>query len=567
MIDIIFTSLLEFSPLGTLNKTTISVPNPDGTLGAKSELWYNSQSSILFGDSCSWLIGLGRITNVCGPDLKVICDWTIATEWIPGFKQLSGKYPNLYGFLMGTGGSTDFIMGGKDLFNYGATTDYAFTRKKHPNIKVDKWKYKKSGNDWDENDEDYFPVILKAAVFAPYLIILSSVVTARLAYMQVGAFSNKTVRDELQRWVIMTVPLIESRWVATIKIIETLFDSGKLIKRLTKKAKAKAKKIKEETENTTIDAGNLLLAAPVVKEPEIEAALIKKDAIRLISESKSDIIDIFDQGVAAVNVAVDVPGLDHVRFSAESSSGNIIKTAESFQYEANSKIDWVAKGPDPRSKNALIQEDWESKISMSPVQINTTTPCAGISVGEPDGGVDISVNKADGVIRLHHKGNDRSLLNIYRNSLEMQSGKNAASAPSISFADGKLTLRTGLPFIGPAITLSNDSIEMTVGLLPIRPKITMTANTVDISVGVSKLSLTPTGIEQKVGEIVSAELHLLKQTLQTAENSLTLAATKFDEQNIMTQRNTEAILELKAALAKYEAKAITTEKAPLTMKQ
>lgn len=108
---------------------------------------------------------------------------------------------------------------------------------------------------------------------------------------------------------------------------------------------------------------------------------------------------------------------------------------------------------------------------------------------------------------------------------------------------------------------------MSLGLPTLGSKITMTATSIDVSAGKSEISLTPTGIEQKVGEIVSLKLDMLQQKLQTAENSLTLAVTKVDEQTIMTQQNTEAILKLQAALAKYEAKAITTEKAPLTMKQ
>ena len=560
MIDAIFTALLEFDALGNnYNKRTIDVLNPDGTIEQKEELWYNSKSDIVFGDSCSWLIGSGRITNVCGPDLKVVCDWTIALDWIPGFSKLGSARPGLYAALMGAGGTTDLILGGKDLFSYGATTDFAFTRKKYPTIKVDKTKYVKSGDDsWDENDEDYFPLMLKVAVFAPYLLILGAVVTTRLAYMQV--FSNKTLRDELQRWVIMTVPLIESRWVAGIKIIETLFHSGKLIIRLTKKAKAKAKEVKRETQSITSDVAKLIATSPVIQETQRESAILLRESKDLLTQTKSDIIDIIDQGVDAINSLVGgVPGLEHIRFDRETLSGNKIMSAASFQYDAESKIEWKVKGEDTSAKILMSGDEFESSVLITPVQVNTSTPIGSISVGKESKGVDISVKEDGSVIQLQHKGGDRSQLNIYPNSLEIQSGSAPFSAPSISLKDGTIVLRTGLPSVGPKITLTDNRIVMSLGLPTLGSKITMTATSLDISVGASKLSLTPTGIEQKVGEIVTAKLGLLQQELKVAENKLALNVASLEQQAIVTKRNSEAIAKLEATLADYQTKAIVKE--------
>ncbi len=569
MIDLIFAPLLEFGPLGNLNNTTISMPNSDGTMSQKAAVWYNSQSTILFGDSCSWLIGLGRMTNVCGPDLKVICDWTIAVEWIPGVSQLSSKFPNFYGAVMGTGGSTDVILGGKDLFNYGATTDVAFTRKKYPSIKVEKYEWVKNGDKWNINFENYFPGILKAAVFFPYLLLLSSVVTARLAYMQVGVFSNQAIRDQLQKWVSMTVPLIESRWVSSIKIIEQLFESGTLIKRLTKIGKHHASQLKWESENILKDASNLAIASTIIDEVENEYLLITHESKKLLRESKSRIIDTFDRGSAAISIIIPVPTLENVNFQHERSTGNKIESAASFQHDAENKIEWKVHGKDTSAKIQMDEEEFESSVEITPVQVNTITPIGSINVGKNNKGVDISVNskEAGSVIQLQHKGGDRSQLNIYPSSLEIQSGSKPLSAPSISLKDGTIVLRTGLPDVGPKITLTDNKIVMSLGLPTLGSKITMTATSIDVSAGKSEISLTPTGIEQKVGEIVSLKLDFLQQKLQTAENSLKIAVAILEQQTVMTKENSEAIHELTSALAKYEAKAITTEKAALTINQ
>lgn len=451
MLDIIFGPLLDYGPLGTLNNTTISVPNADGTTSQQAAVWYNSQSSILFGDSSSWLIGLGRITNVFGPDLKVICDWTIALEWIPGLSQLSSKYPNFYGALMGTGGSTDFILGGKDLFNYGATTDFTFTRKKYPTIKVDKWKYKKDGAEWVKNKESYFPGVLKVAVFFPYLLLLSSVVTARLAYMQVGVFSNQAVRDQLQKLVIMLTPLIESRWIAAIKIIEQLIESKRLVEVLTKEAKVEAKEIKNGSVAILNDGAKFLASSPLLSEAGKESSIIADEGKQLLVKSKINIIEIVDQGIDAVNSLVGgITGLEDRRYDRESLSGNRLVSSASLQYQAESKIELKVHGKDTSAKIQMEKEEFASSVEITPVQVNTSTPIGSIRVGKDTKGVDISVNseEAGSIIQLQHKGGDRSQLNIYPNSLEIQSGSKPLSAPSISSKTAQSCCELGFQMLG-----------------------------------------------------------------------------------------------------------------------
>jgi hypothetical protein len=236
-------------------------------------------------------------------------------------------------------------------------------------------------------------------------------------------------------------------------------------------------------------------------------------------------------------------------------------SAASFQYDAESKIEWKVKGEDTSAKILMSGDEFESSVLITPVQVNTSTPIGSISVGKDTKGVDISVNseEAGSVIQLQHKGGDRSQLNIYPNSLEIQSGSAPFSAPSISLKDGTIVLRTGLPSVGPKITLTDNRIVMSLGLPTLGSKITMTATSLDISVGLSKLSLTPTGIEQKVGEIVTAKLDLLQQELKVAENKLALNVASLEQQAIVTKRNSEAIAKLEATLADYQTKAIVKE--------
>jgi hypothetical protein len=234
-------------------------------------------------------------------------------------------------------------------------------------------------------------------------------------------------------------------------------------------------------------------------------------------------------------------------------------SAASFQYDAESKIEWKVKGEDTSAKILMSGDEFESSVLITPVQVNTSTPIGSISVGKESKGVDISVKEDGSVIQLQHKGGDRSQLNIYPNSLEIQSGSAPFSAPSISLKDGTIVLRTGLPSVGPKITLTDNRIVMSLGLPTLGSKITMTATSLDISVGASKLSLTPTGIEQKVGEIVTAKLGLLQQELKVAENKLALNVASLEQQAIVTKRNSEAIAKLEATLADYQTKAIVKE--------
>ncbi len=559
MFDIIFRSLSSVDSLGTVN------PTP----------WYTSQSNasnIVFGDSCTWLIGLGRITNIFGPDLKVVADWNFIWDIYnikPG--SASGWAKVLNGGL-GNRGTTDLILGGKDVFNYGIHTSYAVTRSRYPQQKIEKSKFKKNlEGEWPDAEEDWFPNIIIVAIYLPYILILSSVVTSRLAYMQLGTFANENVRSMLQKILIRAVPLVESRWVVLIKIMEQMIESQKSVEDATKKAKELAENMKKNTKSTLKDGINIVESSLVTKANSKERKLIGDRSSNQLVDSKASIKDTLDKLIHSLNCLTGgVPGLENIVYQKESSSSSKIEISTSYSYEAETEIKFTVKEKERNGPNALILQGLGtgSSVQITPDRVKASTPIGSIDVGENANGVDILVNsdKPDSAIQLHYSGGDRSQLNIYPNSLEMQSGTNAASAPSISFEDGKLTLRTGQPFIGPSITLSNDSIEMTVGVLPIRPKITMTANTVDISVGVSNLSLTPTGIEQKVGEIVSAKLYSLQQELKTAESRITLAMDKLDKQVIMVNTKVEAIDKLTRTLADYQTNAIEAEKAALNKK-
>lgn len=557
MLDIIFRSLSSVDSLGTVNLTP----------------WYTSQSNasnIVFGDSCTWLIGLGRITNIFGPDLKVVADWNFIYD-IANIKPGSGSgWAKAINVVSGSRGTTDLILGGKDVFNYGIHTSYAVTRSRYPQqkIEISQWQKNEKGG-WNIN-ADWFPNKIKLTIYLPYILILSSVVTSRLAYMQLGIFANENVRSMLQQILIRAVPLVESRWVVLIKIMEQMIESKKNIKKSTGAAKDQTELIIQQKDEALIDVANMVKSSVIMQKTPEERKIILERINKQLVDSKANVNDTLDRVISAINCLTGgVVGLEKIVYEKESSSSSKIAESSSYLYEAQREIKFTVKQEEEdKLNNQLIQElGTGSSVQITPDRVKASTPIGSIDVGKNANGVDILVNsdEPDSAIQLHYSGGDRSQLNIYPNSLEMQSGKNAASAPSISFKDGKLTLRTGEAVIGPSITLTNDKIEMSIGPPFGGSKISMTSASFDISVGESTLSLTPTGIQQKVGEIVTLKLTTLQHKLQVAETSLTLAATKFAEQTFMTQRNTEAILKLEAALADYQTKAIATEQAPVTI--
>lgn len=558
MLDIIFRSLSSVDSLGTVNLTP----------------WYTSQSNasnIVFGDSCTWLIGLGRITNIFGPDLKVVADWNFIYD-IANIKPGSGSgWAKAINVVSGSRGTTDLILGGKDVFNYGKHTSYAVTRSRYPQqkIEISQWKKNEEG-DWDIND-DWFPNKIKLTIYLPYILILSSVVTSRLAYMQLGIFANENVRSMLQKILITAVPLVESRWVVLIKIMEQMIELQKTLKKETNNVKGLSGELIENTKNTSTNVLNYAKSSVVCQNTSNERPLISDKQSNDLDDSKKSIKNTLEKVVHSTNLLTGgVPGLENIVYQKESSSSSKIANSTSYSYEAETEIKFTVKQEEENKlDNQLIQEQGTASfVQITPNRVKASTPIGSINVGENANGVDIWVNSDDkkSAIQLRHSGGNRSQLNIYPNSLEMQSGKNAASAPSISFADGKLTLRTGEAVIGPSITLTNDKIEMSIGPPLGGSKISMTSASFDISVGESTLSLTPTGIEQKVGDIVINKLGLLKQELKSAENNITLAMGKLVEKVINVNTKIEAIDKLTRTLADYQTNAIEAEKATLNKK-
>ena len=558
MLDIIFRSLSSVDSLGTVNLTP----------------WYTSQSNasnIVFGDSCTWLIGLGRITNIFGPDLKVVADWNFIYD-IANIKPGSGSgWAKAINVVSGSRGTTDLILGGKDVFNYGKHTSYAVTRSRYPQqkIEISQWKKNEEG-DWDIND-DWFPNKIKLTIYLPYILILSSVVTSRLAYMQLGIFANENVRSMLQKILITAVPLVESRWVVLIKIMEQMIESKKNIKKSTGAAKVQTELIIQQNKEALIDMANMVKSSVIMQNTPEERKMILERINNQLVDSKANVNDTLDRVISAINCLTGgVVGLEKIVYEKESSSSSKIAESSSYLYEAQREIKFTVKQEEEdKLNNQLIQElGTGSSVQINLDRVKASTPIGSIDVGKNAKGVDIWVNSDDkkSAIQLRHSGGNRSQLNIYPNSLEMQSGKNAASAPSISFADGKLTLRTGEAVIGPSITLTNDKIEMSIGPPLGGSKISMTSASFDISVGESTLSLTPTGIEQKVGDIVINKLGLLKQELKSAENNITLAMGKLVEKVINVNTKIEAIDKLTRTLADYQTNAIEAEKATLNKK-
>ena len=255
MLDLIIGPFLEYSPLGDLNKTSV-----DG----KGEFWYNSKVDITFGDTTTWLIGLGRITNVCGPDLKIIADLTFFIDNLMG--KVASKLPKTKEFLdvlSGTGGSTDVIFGVKDLINYGHTQDTNIIRKNTAPLEIKIFKDKLNPG------ESLFPKALIALIVLPYLTLLTIVVTSRFAFMQVGIFSEEKLREQVKGALNLSAPLIESRWVVCLKLYEKLTYTSDQLKKTTEKLKTEANKLAYEVNKNAkklkAQASNILINSELQK--------------------------------------------------------------------------------------------------------------------------------------------------------------------------------------------------------------------------------------------------------------------------------------------------------------
>jgi len=545
MLDLIIGPFLEYGPLGDLNKTSV-----DG----KNEVWYNSKIDITFGDTTSWLIGLGRMTNISGPDLKVVADWSFIFELIPEPTNKALRWGK--SLLLGAGGATDLILGGKDSLNYGHTQDTNIIRKNAAPLEIKIFKDKlKAG-------ESLFPKALIALIVLPYLTLLTIVVTSRFAYMQVGAFSEKNLREQVRGALNLSAPLIESRWVACLHLYETYtYTSGEL-KKLTAKLKKDVDDAQETMENHSYklaaEAKNILIVDPAILRAQIEdqTNLIQDHLSKTAKQTK----DALEKASDTLKISVSLLG-DPKR---EYKNTNTIIDTSCFALNYN-VLDQI---------RLAATEELTSFLEITPDTINLSS--AGTSfnfgqIGATKGIIDICFSDDRGRIKLGADGNSLSHMIIRKESLLIQSGKTKNENPTIELKEGSLKIRCGPALMGRQILFDNDKVTITAGdqtpLIGTGPKFIMTNDSIELTVGngpaQSSLKISSAGIEIKAGPSASTQWSSTGINMKAAENQIEIGLADLKQQAIMLQQNTDAVAKIKSVLSNLDVSAIEKTNAAL----
>ena len=97
----------------------------------KMEGIFNSSYSWILGDNVNFVVGGGRIVNIYGADVRLVCDWEelvqqVLGKYLPasftttsiGKDKKSTNSNNGLNYLMGIGGSADIVFGNRSLFTY-----------------------------------------------------------------------------------------------------------------------------------------------------------------------------------------------------------------------------------------------------------------------------------------------------------------------------------------------------------------------------------------------------------------------------------------------------------------
>ena len=534
MLDLIIGPLLEYSPLGDLNKRSIN---------GKEEVWYNSKTDITFGDSNTWLIGLGRTTNIFGPEIKVVADWTFIEELLsePFNHKFSGKGGQTIGALLfGVGGASDVLLGVKNFINYGDTQDTTVIRKHTAplEIKIFKDKLKK--------DESLFPTDLMWLIVFPYLTLLALVVTIRFANMQVGAFSDKDLREKVTKAIGVAAPLVESRWIALLLVYEKVTYTAAELTKVTEKIKAKIIEL-----NAAIDEGEQKVKAIGVNL--ILPPTRKVDLTISIDACTNTIKDITHHEVEDLkkaNDALEVLLKDDISQEYKKSNIGLAYSYPWLSYDAKETI-YLRVGEPTQYSSMQLKPKWIQMKLVSEKGDDTATLDLA-ETAKKGGKIDIKCSGDDGFINLETAGNDLAKLNISKNTVLIQGGSDNTKNPLIKLEDDKITLRCGPVVINPEILITDTEVKIKVGADEIGSSFVMTNDSIELTVGTgpaqSALKISSTGVEIKSGEATSTKWSPTSIKMAAAENKIEIGLAELKQQAIVLNQNTEAIAKIKAIL-------------------
>ena len=193
-------------------------------LGIKSS--YNS----VLGDQISFIIGGGRFTNIFGTDVKLVIDWESVIEH--GLASVGSKLSEnigkalkfggqfALGTLFGIGGDTSMVLGNKNTFGYlGDDWTYSWSRHKHD----------ASFQLSEDVNRESLSLATRAIYYLPFsLAILGNLsLTAAALYVKYkwklqSSSQSKDLDKDVLKWVMILMPLLESRWLFLTKFFHDL---------------------------------------------------------------------------------------------------------------------------------------------------------------------------------------------------------------------------------------------------------------------------------------------------------------------------------------------------------
>lgn len=523
-IDIIYNALNTFGPLGNLRSTPV---------GATAEQnWINSKYDIVFGDTTSWILGFGRTTGVFGSDLKLVIDWTDLFNYIP----VISKYPNTSTFLLGQGGSTDLILGPKNLFNYGSA-DFTYMRKKNKTTEV-----KLVGDDWPN-------YALLAMISVAIFTLVGLNVGARVVFMTPTPWAtSNTIRKRVQSSLQFSSSTILPRFYALLVIYERFSKSVRDVKNEAAKIKESIKSVSKELKEAMSELPNQ--AVIVGKSPHGSKVLLAelnndKNQLKRIS---ADVVSSVDDILVSVSEAV---GIQLNGRSVEESNTKMKTSFSSYQLDSAGTIAFNVLDDKKSPILKLILSEDGSLISESdgPTTINSEKQ---VTIKSPEHltlKINDTLNDEARIELLKNGGSDERLIHLACGSPLFGS--------SISMAEKTIKLQNGITKIDTYIEIDNSSVTVCGG-----PELvsagTMKATATDIKIEAGLPALRPSitinsaGILLSVGPLCSIKMDPKSIEFKVAENKLELDIITLLEQAVTIKTQSNLISEMKTTIEKME---------------
>lgn len=132
-------------------------------------------------------------------------------------------------------------------------------------------------------------------------------------------------------------------------------------------------------------------------------------------------------------------------------------------------------------------------------------------------------------------------------------------------AAGKIVLSSGPPAVGPQITLGPGMIRISVGPPGAGASIELTPLSIVLQVAQVAYTLKPTGIEEKVGEMVTRQVTLAGHNLTAAQTELKVGVSGLNFDAPMMKGNVDGIVDFHAALVKIAVDGLMKVQAGISM--